>query len=515
VSQPQASEVNPPANLPLVLGAVATALLLASLGQTIVTTALPVIVGDLGGLDQLSWAITSYLLAATVVTPIYGKLGDMFGRKIVLQVGIVIFLVGSGLAAISNSMTMLVAARVIQGLGAGGLIVVPMAAVGDLVPPRQRGAIQGWLGGVFGFSTVVGPLIGGFLVEQLSWHWLFLVNLPIGILSFIVITFALHTPQKKVSRAVDYAGAATLALLLSAIVLYTSLGGTVIEWFSIPGIGLLVLAVLGLVGFIVAEGRAQEPILPLSLFRNNAFLVSNIVGFLIGMAMFGSITFLPLFLQMVMHVSPTEAGLRLIPMMGGLIGSSALAGWIMSRWGRYKLLPILSSLILGVAMLLLGTITPHTNIWVISFYMFLAGVGIGPVMSVGVTAIQNAVPRAVLGVGTASANMFRQIGGSIGVSVFGAIFANRLAAELAAHLPAGGSMPAQITVNTVAALPPEIQEPILFAYAYALHPVFWVAAAAAGIAFVTGLMLKEIPLADSFDRSARAQPDEARPVAAE
>lgn len=512
VSQAQAPDVNPPTNLPLVLAAVATALLLASMGQTIITTALPIIVGELGGLDQLSWAMTSYLLAGTVVTPIYGKLGDMFGRKVVLQVGIVIFLIGSTLAALASSMPMLVIARVIQGLGAGGLIVVPMAAVGDLVPPRQRGKIQGLMGGVFGFSTVVGPLIGGFLVEHTSWHWLFLVNLPIGILSFVVITFTLHTPQKTVNRAIDYAGAATLALLLSAIVLYSSLGGTTIDWFSLPGLGLIALAAIGLVGFIIAERRAQEPMLPLPLFRNNAFVISNIVGFVVGMAMFGSLTFLPMALQMVMHVSPTEAGLRMIPMMGGLILSSALSGWVMSRWGRYKILPVISCALLALAMVLLATITPYTNIWIISAYMFIAGVGIGPVMSVGVTAIQNAVPREVIGVGTASANMFRQIGGSLGVAVFGAIFANRLAAELAIHVPQGTSLPAQISVETVAALPPAIQEPILFAYTYALHPVFWVAAAAAAIGAAVSLLLREVPLIESFERQSR---EEASPVAAE
>ena len=310
------SEVQPRTGL--VIGSVAATLLLASLGQTIVSTALPTIVSELGGLDHLSWVVIAYLLSSTVVAPIYGKLGDLYGRKAVLQVAILVFLAGAGLSAVSTSMTFLIAARAVQGLGGGGLMVIAMTVVADVIPPRQRGKVQGVFGGVFGVSTVVGPLLGGFIVEHLSWHWIFLVNLPVGLAAMAVIAAALPARADRVEHSIDVAGFALLTGALSAIVLYTSLGGNTFGWTEPFMLAMLVAAPVLLALFVWVESRAAEPVLPLGLFRNNTFVVVNAVGFIVGLAMFGSITFLPLYLQVAKGVSPTHSGLQLLPMMIGL-----------------------------------------------------------------------------------------------------------------------------------------------------------------------------------------------------
>ncbi len=504
-SAPAEADVHQPVGL--IIGAVAVTLLLASLGQTIVSTALPTIVGDLGGLDQLTWVITAYLLSSTVVAPIYGKLGDLFGRKIVLQVAIVIFLGGSILAGLAGNMLMMIVARVVQGLGGGGLMVVAMTVVGDVIPPRDRGRVQGIFGGVFGLSTVIGPLLGGFIVEHFGWHWIFFVNLPLGLVAFAIISTAFKVRPERVAHKIDFLGAAFLTATLSSLVLFTSLGGHTFPWDSVQSFVLVGLAVLFLIGFIVVERQAAEPILPLHLFANNTFAITNAVGFIIGFAMFGSITFLPLYLQLAQGVSPTASGLSLLPMMFGLIGTSMLAGQVMSRTGRYRLLPILSSAVLVVGMLLLSTLDAQSPFWQIALYMFISGAGIGPVMSVGVTAVQNAVPREVIGVGTASVNMFRQVGGSIGVSVFGAIFSNRLAVELGGMMPAGasGGGMAAFSPAKVNALPPAVHDVVVTGFVNALHPVFWVAAGAAGVAFLLGFLLREIPLASALRKEPEAE----------
>ena len=500
-----------PVNIKLVRGAVIATLLVASLGQTIITTALPIIVGDLGGIEHISWAITAYLLAATVAAPVFGKLGDMYGRKLMLQSGIAIFLAASVLAALSANLTMLVACRFLQGIGGGGLIVTAMAAVGDVLPPRERGKAQGFLGAAFGLSTVVGPLLGGLIVEMLSWRWLFLVNIPVGIIAFAVIAVAFESRRKSEKRKIDYLGAGLLAAMLSSLVIYTSIGGTVVPWTAPQALVLPIIAIAAFIGFIVVERRAAEPILPLFLFRNNAFLVSNAVGFVIGTVMFGTITYMPSYLLLVQGFAPTQAGLALLPMMVGLIGSSTLSGIFMSRTGRYKHLPIMSSAILSVGAMLLGTLSVDTPFALIVIYMFLVGIGIGPVMSVGVGAIQNAVPHQVLGVATASAQMFRQIGGSLGVAVLGAIFANRLAYEATAIGHPEGT--AGFNADALAAMPAPEQAAMLEAYVAALHPIYWVAAAAALVAFVLGWFLVEIPLATKLHKSG-PEPD-AEPQAAE
>ncbi len=507
MSEPtQPAEQPETASTRLVIGAIAVTLLLASLGQTIVATALPSIVGQLGGLDHLTWVVIAYLLSSTVVAPIYGKLGDLYGRKIVLQVAIVIFLVGAVLSAMATSMTFLIIARTIQGLGGGGLMVVAMTVVADIIPPRQRGKVQGLFGAVFGVATVVGPLLGGFIVEHFSWQWIFLINVPLGVLALGVIAVALEPRGERVKHSIDYAGFVLLSGGLTAFVLATSLGGNTFAWFSIEIIGLIVGAIAMLGAFVWVEARAAEPVLPLSLFRNNTFAVTSAVGFLVGMAMFGSITFLPMYLQLAKGVSPTDSALQLVPMMVGLIGASMTSGFLMTRTGRYKILPQVSTFVLIGGLLLLATMQLDTPSWQIAIYMFLVGAGIGPVNSVSVTATQNAVPRAVVGAATAGTTLFRQIGGSIGVSVFGAIFSSGLAARLGDVMPEGGGT-ASFSPQAVAALPEPVRNMVLEAFAGALHPVFFTAAGAAILAFGLTFLLEERPLVNSLRKEPEVEID--------
>lgn len=485
------SESTPGARLVLV--AVGSTLLFASLGQTIVTTAMPTMVADLGGVEHITWIITAYLLASTIGAPVSGKLGDLFGRKVVIQAGILVFVLGAAVAGLAQNMGMLIAGRAIQGLGGGGLIVVSMAVVADVLPPRERGKAQGLLGAVFGVSTVIGPLIGGFLVQALSWHWIFFVNFPIGLLAFVILGVALESPTTRNSRKLDFAGAGLLAAILSVAVLGSNLGGTVLPWGSPEFLGLLGLGMAAVAGFVLVERRAEEPILPLGLFRNNTFLVVNSVGFMVGVAMFGTITFIPLYLQIVQGVSPAVSGLFLTPMMAGLIASSAGAGQIMARTGRYKVMPTLSTALLALAMLSLSTLSEGSSLWLVAASMICVGLGLGPVFSIGVAAIQNAVPRRMLGVGTASANMFRLIGGSVGTAAFGALFANGLGQHLAGTLPSGGAVKS-ISAAQVASLPPETQAQVLQGFSQALHPIFWIGAAVALLASLMSLRLRELPL---------------------
>ncbi|TMV15152.1 MDR family MFS transporter [Arenibacterium halophilum] len=493
---PNATEPVDWSRIRLVFAAVAVTLFLASLGQTVVTTALPIIVGELGGLDQITWVITAYLLAATVGAPIFGKLGDLFGRKKVLQAGILVFLTGTTICALAPSIWVLVAGRAVQGMGGGGLIVVSMATIADVLPPRQRGRFQGILGSVFGLSTVIGPLAGGFIVQHFDWTWIFLMNLPIGAVVFVLLAVLLETPPARKRASLDYAGAIGLSLVLSLLVVMASLGGKTLAWDSAEMAFLMLGAVAALVGFVAAEKHSSEPILPLGLFGINNFVVSNSVGFITGVAMFSTITFVPFFLQVVKGVSPAMSGLYTFPMMIGLIGASTLSGQFMSRTGRYRILPVYSTLVLALAMVALGFVGPHTPNPVIGGLMFLAGVGIGPVMGVGVTAIQNSVPARMVGVGTASANMFRLIGGSLGTAAYGALFAAGLGRHLGTVMP--GTDPRALSAQQIAAMPEATREVISQGIAHALHPVFWCSAALACVASCIALMMVERPLADTL-----------------
>jgi EmrB/QacA subfamily drug resistance transporter len=479
-----------------VFAALMLVMLLASLDSTIVSTALPTIVGSLGGIEQLSWVVTAYLLASTITTPVAGKLGDVYGRKLVLQAALVVFLVGSVLCGLSRNMPELIAFRAIQGLGGGALLVSTQAVIGDVVSPRERGRYSGLMGAVFGVSTVVGPLLGGLFVDHLSWRWIFYVNLPIGIAAFVVLQVVLHVPSQRVRRAIDYAGMALLAGGLTALVLYTSLGGTTFPWWSTEMLILLVLAVVLSVGFVLVEQFATEPLVPLGLFRNRVFAVASAVGFIVGIALFGSVTYLPLYLQVVKGSGPTESGLQMLPLMAGVLISSIGSGQLITRYGRYKVFPIVGTALMVVGMLLLSRLAVDTSLVVADVYMLVVGLGLGFVMQVLVLAVQNAVDYEDLGVATATATLFRSMGGAIGVPIFGAIFANQLSSHLASKLPPGaaGTLPAHLGPQQIDRLPPAIRDPYVAAYATSLKPVFLIAGGIAAVGFLATWLLEERPL---------------------
>jgi EmrB/QacA subfamily drug resistance transporter len=471
----------------VILLAVASVIFLASLGQTSVSTAMPVIAADLDGVEHITWLITAYLMASTIAAPIAGKLGDIYGRKRVLEVGILIFVAGSLLGGLAQSMAAVSAGRAVQGLGAGALIVVSMAVVGDVLPARERGKAQGMVAGMFGISTVIGPLIGGFLVDKLNWHWIFFVNLPVGIAALAVLSASLPGGARGQRRAVDYGGAAALAILLAAVVLIVNLGGITLPWLSAGMAALAAIAVIGLAGFVRAERRAADPVLPLSLFGNRNFVVVNSAGLLVGIAMFGTITFTPIYLQVVQGVSPTASGLLMVAMMAGLISASIGSGQVMSRTGRYRLLPILSTLVLTGGMLLLSTLSTETPLWQVVLYLLIVGLGIGPVLSIGVAAVQNSIPVSLLGVGTASVNMFRMIGGAVGTAALGALFAAGLIAALG---PQAGAVP----LGGAAALGDASGAGLAAGYAQAIGPVYVAGAVTAFAAFLILTRMREVPL---------------------
>ena len=470
-------------------------MLLAALDQTIVATALPTVVADLGGAGHQSWVVTSYLLASTIVTAIVGKIGDLFGRKTVFQAAIVFFLVGSVLCGLATSMTMLVASRALQGIGGGAIMVTSMAVIGEVIPLRDRGRYQGALGAVFGVTTVIGPLLGGFFTDNLTWRWAFWINIPVAIVVLIVGAAAIPALTRTAKPIIDYAGILFVGIGASGLTLATSWGGGEYAWTSPVIIGLFLASAAALVAFVRVELRATEPILPIRLFRDPVFTVCCILGFIVGFAMLGALTFMPTFMQFVDGVSATESGLRTLPMVAGLLITSISSGSIVGRTGRYKIFPVAGTAIMAVGFLLLSLMDSSTPTWQQSLSLFVLGTGIGLCMQVLVLVVQNTARFSDLGVATSGVTFFRTIGSSFGAAVFGSLFANFLASRIGPALIAGGAPPeAAASPQALHQLAPDIAAPIINAYADSLGTVFLCAVPVAVVGFVVALFLKEVPL---------------------
>jgi EmrB/QacA subfamily drug resistance transporter len=491
----------PRAQVRVIFGGLMLVLLLAALDQTIVATALPTIVSELGGLTHLAWVTSAFLLAQTVVTPIYGKLGDLYGRKRILQSAIVLFLIGSALCGQAHSMTELIAFRAIQGLGAGGLIVLIQAVIGDVVPPRERGRYQGLFGAVFGIASIAGPLLGGVIVEQVSWRWIFYVNLPIGAIALVVLSATLPATTRVSRPAIDYLGASLLAAALSAIVLVTSLGGTTWAWGSgttilVGGLGVVLLA-----AFVMAERHARDPILPVALLGERVFTVGASLSLIVGFALFGAVTFLPLYFQTVDAASPTASGLRLVPMIVGLLTTSILSGQLITRYGRYKPFPIIGTALMTTGLALLSTLDVGTSTATSSVFLLILGLGLGSTMQVLVLAVQNAVDYANLGAATSGVTLARGIGGSLGTAIFGTVFSSQLTSHLRgaltgplAHQVAAGG---RLTGAQVLRLPQPARLVYQHAYVSSLRPVFVMAAAVAAAGFALSMFLPQRKLREA------------------
>ena len=495
----------------VVLPGLMLAMLLSMLDNFIVSTSLPRIVGELGGVAHLSWVVTAYVLGTTVSTPIWGKVGDMFGRKAIFLTSIALFLVGSALCGAAGSsllggtadgMAQLIAFRGLQGLGAGGLMVNVMAITGDLVPPRERGRYQGIMAAVMSLAMIAGPLAGGFITDHLSWRWAFYVNLPLGLIALVLVATTLHLPKRRSQHQIDWLGAGLLAFAITSLVLITSLGGSRYAWASAPIVGLGIVAVVTLVAFVMVERQAAEPIMPLGVFTNRNFSLISAVGFLLGFAMFGAINFLPLFQQTVQGASATGSGLLLIPMMGAAMVVSLFVGQRITKTGRYKAFPVVGGLVMVLAMLLLSRQDAHTTATETGLFIAVLGVGMGFLMQTTMLISQNSVDYADLGVASSAATFFRSIGGSFGVSLFGAVFNHRLAAELTTrlgagagdHLTAGG---AQIDPATLAQLPEPVRTGLLESLAAATSNVFLWATVFAALIPILAVLLRHIPLRDA------------------
>ncbi|QCR42378.1 MFS transporter [Curtobacterium sp. SGAir0471] len=497
----------------IIFSALIAGMLLSSLDQTIVSTAMPTIVGELGGVAHQAWITTGYLLASTIVMPIYGKFGDVIGRRTLFLVAIALFTLASLGCALSTDFWQFVVFRALQGLGGGGLMILSQAIIADIVPASERGKYLGPLGAIFGLSAVGGPLLGGFFVDHLTWNWAFWINIPVGIAAFAVAWFALTLPSKQATKRIDVLGVALLSATTACLVFFTEFGGNRNHgWGALEtwawGAGFLVAAAL----FVFVESRAQDPIIPLTFFRNRTFVLATGIGFVLGIGMFAAIAFVPTFLQMSSGTSAAVSGLLMLPMMAGLMGTSIASGIAITKTGKYRMFPVVGTIVVGLAMLGMTTLAASTPIWLICVYLFVFGAGLGLIMQVVVLVAQNAVPPQEVGTATSTNNYFREVGASLGVAVFGALFTSRLTDSLTgvftdAGVPASqaASSSASIDPNALAKLPEALQDGIVNAYADSLAPVFWYLLPFIAAALVLALFLPQMKLADVAGMVARGE----------
>jgi len=485
----------------IVLAGVMAGMLLFALDQGIVGTALPRIVSELGGLDKLSWVVTAYLLTSTATTPLWGKISDLYGRRLIFQVAIIIFLIGSALSGLSQNMVQLIGFRALQGVGGGGLFAIALSIIGDVIPPRERGRYQGYFGAVFGVSSVAGPLLGGWLTDGPGWRWIFYINIPVGLAALVVTSAALKMPVIRRQHSIDYLGAAAIVGAVTCLLLYLDWRGNDYGWTEAGALLLLGGALLLAGLFMLIERRAAEPIIPLRLFRNPVFSVGNAFAFLAGVAMFGTIIFLPVYLQAVKGFTPTQSGLALLPAIIGIFSTSITSGQLITRTGRYKIFPVIGAAVMTVAMVLLSRLDVDTPFWQVAMYEYLFGAGLGFTMQTIVTAVQNSVEYRDMGSATSSTTFFRQMGGSVGAAVFGAVLSSRLAHYIAQQLAeagirtGAGAPPVEANnVQAIQHLAEPVRSIVLGAFTSALDDVFLVGVPFLVIAFLIALALKEVPL---------------------
>ncbi|MFF4380478.1 MDR family MFS transporter [Kitasatospora sp. NPDC001547] len=489
-----------PREIRLVMVGLVVTMLLAMLDNLIVGTAMPTIVHDLGGAEHLSWVVTAYTLATAASTPIWGKLGDLYGRKGTFLTSIVVFLVGSALSGLSQNMNELIGFRAVQGLGAGGLMVGVMSIMGALVPPRDRGKYQGMFAAVMALATIGGPLAGGFITDHLSWHWTFYINLPLGVVALAVVVVTLKLPKVRSTAKIDYPGAVLLTVGITSLVLITTWGGQEYAWGSKEILGLAALAAASLIAFCYVEQRAQEPMLPLGLFTNLNFTLVSIIGFIVGFVMFGSTVFLPLYQQTVQGASATNSGLLLMPMMFGMLVISLVVGQAVTKTGKYRIYPIIGTLVMTAGLLLLSTMGTGTSSFTSACWMVVLGAGMGFLMQITMLVAQNSVELKDMGVASSTATLFRTIGGSFGVALFGALFNSRvtdtMTEKLGGQATAGGGVqdPSQMSMADLRKLPENVQDAYHHAVSNGMHTVFLWGAGVAVIAIAAAFFLREVPL---------------------
>jgi EmrB/QacA subfamily drug resistance transporter len=499
---PVADTSAPPRRIGAILAGLLVAMLLASLDQTIFSTALPTIVGELNGVDHMLWVTTAYLVAATIMMPIYGKLGDVIGRRGIFIFALSAFVAGSVVGGLAQDMTWLITGRAIQGIGGGGLMILSQAIIADVVPVRERAKYMGVMGAVFGLSSVIGPLLGGWFTEGIGWRWAFWINIPLGLAAIVMALVFLKLPKHDVKVRLDVAGIATMAVAVTSIILVTSWGGTRYAWGSATIVGLIITAVVTSALFVLAEHKAAEPIIPLQLFRSRNFVLATVAGLIIGITMFGALAYLPTYLQMVAGVSATASGYLLLPMIAGMMITTIGTGQIAARTGRYKWMPLASMGVLALALVLLSTLSVDTPLWQTLIYLFLMGTGIGLGMQNLILIVQNSFPNRQVGTATAANNFFREIGASLGGAIVGALFTSRLTDLLAQRLPATPGSAVDMNSLTPAAvngLPDAIRDVIVGAYNDALTPVFLMLVPMVVLGFVILLFIKEVPLRSTLD----------------